>query len=131
MKRLAEILGDVKEEAPLIEKRIGKIFVLAELLNLTPVELMLTAYHMMAFGASKAGAPPSKSSELMATIAAALQELISNNISLDPVNWARKEVLTAVTSNRVPGVILTEVDPVSKAAFAPFKSGWDEPVVEK
>lgn len=126
--RTEEILETLRKEKALVERRVGKLFVLAGLMNLTPVELMIAAYHLMALGTYKTGAPLSKSDDLMGAVAEALSTMNEAGEELDPASWAQKRSIAAVTNHALPGVMLTEVDPIPTVAFKPTKSGWDDPV---
>lgn len=133
MTRVDEILPALEKELPLIERRVARLFVLASLMGLSPVEYLVASVHFAAYASFTGDVSPERGALLYRSVAEALHTLVEKKIDLDPVALCARMIAEGLAAHRAPGgVMLGEVDSaVPTVAFKPAASGWDDPIIDK
>jgi len=133
MSKANEIYETLEKERELIEKRVARLFVLATLMGLNPVEMLIASVNFAALALFSLKAPPERGQLPFRHVSEALHKLnAKDGVRLDPVAAAAEMVARSVSDRQPPGgVIMATVDEaVPTVAFKPYVSGWDEKIGE-
>lgn len=126
-----EFMAALEKDAALIESRLGKLFVVAGVLRMTPLELIAAAQFFMAYGTfALRSAPNDPHTESMVhRVDIALAELMEKGVRLDPILWA-KELSQKVLQGKVepPLTFRADLEPTPTVAVDIKRVGWNDPV---
>ena len=126
---LEDLTAAMEKDASLLEARIGKLFVLAGMMGMSPLEMIMAAQHFMAFGTFQLKVPPEHPllAQTIQTVSAAMAALMHKNVSLDPIMWAAKAAAAVLRGGSAP-VTLNHVDARPTVTIPEQKSSWYSPV---
>lgn len=122
---LEDLMAAMEKDASLLEARIGKLFVLAGMMGMSPLEMIMAAQHFMAFGTFQLKVPPEHPlvEKTIQTVSAAMAALIQKNVQLDPIMWAANAATAVLRGGSAP-VTLNHVDAKPTATVPEPKTGW-------